>query len=616
MCGIAGFVGCSDSERARHAVAQMTDDLKRRGPDAQGLECWPGAVLGHRRLSIFDLSDAGRQPMTSDDRSVAVVFNGAIYNFRDIRAELDAAGFPFHSQTDTEVLVNGYLAWGIDALVQRLRGMFAIALWDEREQMLFLLRDRLGVKPLAYVCEGGRLAFASTVRALHRAGFGGDLDSGSVLEFLEFGYVTDSRSIYSDVRKVPAGGLIRFDARSGHLSVEKYWAAPTTLPASQAPTFEEAVEETERRLLESVRLRLSADVKVAALLSGGIDSGLVCWAIREAGADLTAYTVGVPGDASDESSDAAATARHLGIRHETLPFDIDSAPGITDLVQAYGEPFACSSALGMLAVAKLVKANATVLLTGDGGDDVFLGYPEHRHLWMAQQIADTLPRAAFRGWRTVRQLFPGNGALKRARTFGDFVAGGLAGATNVRDGLPGYGTMLTGELQGRNIPQRKIPWPADGGRTALPDFLAYDFNQRFTGEYLPKVDGATMHYALEARSPFLDQEMWSYAASLPFSVRLQGYTLKALLRRIAARRVSPEIAALKKRGFTIPAQKWLVTKWREPFEAAFNNGELERKGWIHSAEIRNRLHSAAATGSAPLQLWYLFVLENWLKSNS
>jgi len=235
---------------------------------------------------------------------------------------------------------------------------------------------------------------------------------------------------------------------------------------------------------------------------------------------------------------------------------------------------------------------------------------------MAQQIADTLPRTAFRGWRTVRELFPQNGALKRARTFGDFVAGGLAAATNARDGLPSYGTMLRGDLQGRNIPQREIPWPANGGRTALSDFLAYDFNQRFTGEYLPKVDGATMHYALEARSPFLDQELWSYAASLPFSVRLQGYTLKALLRKIAARRVSPTIAALKKRGFTIPAQKWLLTKWREPFETAFEDAELERKGWIDAGEVRNRLRNAAATGSAPLQLWYLFVLENWLKSNS
>src|SRR3954453_2598730 len=218
MCGIAGFVGCSDTERARHAVTQMTDDLKRRGPDAQGLECWPRTVLGHRRLSIFDLSDAGRQPMTSRDRSVAVVFNGAIYNFLDLRAELEAAGHPFHTQSDTEVLVNGYLAWGIDALVRRLRGMFAIALWDEREQMLYLVRDRLGVKPLAYCQQSRTVAFASTVRALHRSGFGGDLDPGAVLEFLEFGYVTDARSIYTNIRKVPAGGLIRFHASSGRLT--------------------------------------------------------------------------------------------------------------------------------------------------------------------------------------------------------------------------------------------------------------------------------------------------------------------------------------------------------------------------------------------------------------
>jgi len=616
MCGIAGLVGCPDPVRARAAVARMTEDLKRRGPDAEGLECWPNAILGHRRLSIFDLSDAGRQPMTSDDRSVAVVFNGAIYNFRDLRADLEAAGHRFHSHTDTEVLVNGYLAWGIDALVRRLRGMFAIALWDEREQMLYLVRDRLGVKPLAYVQDAGSIAFASTVRALHRAGFGGELDPASALEFLEFGYVTDARSIYANIRKVPAGGLIQFHVPSRKLAVQKYWTAPPVSNNGNAPTFEEASAEVERQLLEAVRLRLSADVKVAALLSGGIDSGLVCWAIREAGADLTAYTVGVPGDGSDESSHAAVTARHLGIRHEVLPLEADSAPGITDLVQAYGEPFACSSALGMLAVAKLVKANATVLLTGDGGDDVFLGYPEHRNFWMAQQLANAIPEPAFRAWGAARRLLPQNGALKRARSFGDYIAGGLAGAAAVRDGLPTYGSMLAGELASGSIPQREMLWPADGGRTLLPDFLAYDFNQRFTGEYLPKVDGATMHYALEARSPFLDQELWSYAASLPFPIRLRHHTLKALLRHIAARRISPEIATLKKQGFIIPAKNWLVTKWRERFDAAFERPELERIGWIRADEVRSRFIRAAENGSAPLQLWYLFVLENWLSSNS
>ena len=283
--------------------------------------------------------------MMSGDRSVAVVFNGAIYNFRDLRAELEKSGCIFHSQTDTEVLIHGYRVWGIDRLVRRLRGMFAIALWDAAAQSLYLIRDRLGVKPLVYCENSGTVAFASTVRSLHRAGFGGDLDTDAVLEFLEFGYVTDERAIYRNLRKVPAGGLIRFDVQSGKLTEERYWISPSPATDGSAVDFADAVAEVERRLLEAVRLRLSADVKVAALLSGGIDSGLVCWAIREAGGDLTAYTVGVPGDSVDESDAATATAQKLGIRHEVLPLHPESAPDITDLTQAFGEPFACSSAL-------------------------------------------------------------------------------------------------------------------------------------------------------------------------------------------------------------------------------------------------------------------------------
>jgi asparagine synthase (glutamine-hydrolysing) len=593
----------------------MTEDLKRRGPDAEGIECWPAAVLGHRRLSIFDLSDAGRQPMMSEDRSVAVVFNGAIYNFRDLRAELETSGFVFRSQTDTEVLVHGYRAWGIDRLVRRLRGMFAIALWDAAEETVYLVRDRLGVKPLVYCADKGTVAFASTVRALHWAGFGGSIDAQAVLEFLEFGYVTDTRAIYQGIQKVRAGGIIRFEVRSGRLTEQQYWTSPEPREDdSRAPDFNEVVAEVERRLIESVRLRLSADVKVAALLSGGIDSALVCWAIREAGGDLTAYTVGVPGDPDDESVDAVETAARLGIRHEILPMQADSAPDVADLVQAYGEPFACASALGMLDVSKLVRANATVLLTGDGGDDVFLGYPEHRNFFVAQQVARTVPVPVLHSWKLARRLLPESGVMKRARNFGDYIAGGLPGVAAVHDGLPKYGSILSGELHGRMIPQRQMAWPADGGRTLLTDFLRYDFGQRFTGEYLPKVDGGTMYYALEARSPFLDQHLWEYAAALPFSIRLRDRQLKAVLRHIASQRISPAIASLRKRGFTIPVQRWLTNRWRDRFTAAFQRPVLGEIGWIRPEEVRTQYQRAVERGAAPKQLWYLFVLENWLRS--
>src|SRR5688500_15821861 len=271
MCGIAGLAGFDDREESRQRVRRMMSTLARRGPDGEGLEGWNEALLGHRRLSIFDLSDAGRQPMLSPDGSIGIVFNGAIYNFRELRVELEAAGYSFKSHTDTEVLVHGYDAWGLDRLLERIRGMFAIALWDDRKRKLFLVRDRLGVKPLLYSNHDGHIAFASTARALRAGGFADEIDDLAIADYLEFGYVTDNRSIYRGVSKVAAGTLVEWTA--GRISTREYWRPP--VPTGKQPSFPEAVEETERLFVRAVERRLFADVPVGSLLSGGVDSSLV-----------------------------------------------------------------------------------------------------------------------------------------------------------------------------------------------------------------------------------------------------------------------------------------------------------------------------------------------------
>ena len=232
----------------------MTKSLARRGPDAEGLESWPGASFGHRRLSIFDLSALGKQPMLSPDREIGVVFNGAIYNFHELRADLEKQGYRFKSQTDTEILIHGYHAWGIDRLVERMRGMFAIGLWDNREGKLFLLRDRLGVKPLVYATDGARLAFGSTVRAVAECGLAGEPDPAAVSEFFEYGYVTDDRAIFKNVRKVPAATLLEFS--NGQISQREYWKPSVARPAGSL-NFEDAVEETERLLHEAIELHVA-----------------------------------------------------------------------------------------------------------------------------------------------------------------------------------------------------------------------------------------------------------------------------------------------------------------------------------------------------------------------
>ena len=613
MCGIAGLVGAVDEASALCAVRAMVGELARRGPDGEGVEAWEGAVLGHRRLSIFDLSEAGRQPMVSPDGSVGVVFNGAVYNFRELRASLARGGYRFVSQTDTEVLVHGYREWGIEGLVEKLRGMFAFALWDARARKLFLVRDRLGVKPLVYAARDGQITFASTVRALARAGFAGDLDEEAVAEYLHFGYVTDERAIYRGVSKVPAATIVEC-AAGAEPRARTYWSPPRAA-SSGVKSFAAAVEEAERLFLRAVERRLHADVPVGALLSGGVDSSLVCWAVAQAGADVTAYTVGIPGDARDESEDARATARHLGLTHRVLELAGGEEPEVEELASAYAEPFASPSALGMLRLSRAAKPAATVLLTGDGGDDCFLGYPEHLHLHLAEKVARGLPAAALSLWRAGRGRFPRVGPLRRLASFLDYAAGGVGAVARAN---PGFGVcrdnnLLGPRLEGVGVAWRELPLTNDGGRGVLGDYLDYDRRTRFVGEFLPEVDGATMYHGIEARSPFLDQELWEFAAALPAGLRLRGGRLKAVLRELARRRLGERVARGRKRGFGVPVERWVVGRWRARVEESFRDSSLAAEGWVNAPAVLSHMDRSAARGQAPLQLWHAYVLELWLR---
>jgi asparagine synthase (glutamine-hydrolysing) len=589
----------------------MMATLARRGPDGQGVKTWSGAVLGHRRLAIYDLSELGAQPMLSPDGAVGITFNGAIYNFRELRSELEAAGYNFKSHTDTEVLLHGYDAWSLDKLLERIRGMFAFALWDDRKRTLFLVRDRLGVKPLLYSAQNGQLAFASTARALRAGGFAGEIDDLAIAEYLEWGYVTDQRSIYRNVHKVAAASVVEWS--NGKLQTRTYWRPPT--PNGKQPSFADALKETERLFVSSVEKRLFADVPVGALLSGGIDSSLICWAIKQLGGDVTAFTVGTPGDPTDETADATDTAQRLGIRHEILELTSNSEPDLSELVAAYGEPFACASALGMLRVSKAVRGSATVLLTGDGGDDVFLGYPEHRHLLLAQKLARSLPGFVANGWRKNQDKLPRVGSLKRLNSFMNYSTGGLGAVACTHDGLPAYkqSGMLGERLCGVSVAQREIEWSHVSGRNVLAEFLEYDRAGRFVGEFMTKIDGATMFHSLEARSPFLDQDLWEFAAGLSFETRMHGGRLKSLLRALAAEKIGERLAHGRKRGFTIPVNRWLVARWRSALTDLLDNSISEREGWINSGAVVKQLNAAAEKGWAPNQFWYIFVLESWLR---
>jgi asparagine synthase (glutamine-hydrolysing) len=491
MCGIAGIIGPVE---LRDRMPNMLRAIAHRGPDDEGQSTWPGVTFGHRRLAIFDLSPAGHQPMVTPDRNVGLVFNGAVYNFRELRSTLIAGGFTFRSDTDTEVLVNGYRAWGIDSLVARLRGMFAFALWDENKQTLFLVRDRLGVKPLVYARANGSISFASTVRALHAAGLDSGLDATAIVDFLQYGFVAEHHSIYCGIEKLPPASIAEWSANS--FSIRQYWAPPQA-QASSSVSFADAVDETERLLLQAVELRLHADVPVAALLSAGIDSSLICWAVAKLGGDVTAFTAGTPGHIVDETADAVAIAKALGIRHEVLPLSDADDVGVRELVAAYAEPFACSSALGMLRLSRAIaQTPAKVVLTGDGGDDVFLGYPRHRLLLRTQNVARMVPASVGNAWRVLRRGVPRRGMLKRMTHLIDYTTGGLGGFVGAN---PGFADFRSRGLLGERLADQRfspgVEWSIDSARDALREYLNFDLKTQFVSEYMVKVDGATMQYA-------------------------------------------------------------------------------------------------------------------------
>lgn len=611
MCGIAGSVSQRGTEVALASLKAMLPAIAHRGPDGEGVECWDGVALGHRRLAIIDLSDAGRQPMLSPDRSVAVVFNGCIYNFHEIRAELEELGHNFHSQCDTEVLVNGYLAWGIHDLVPKLRGMFAFGIWDDRSKDLFLVRDRLGVKPLVFAETGDGIAFASTVGALKSAGFGGDLDPIAILEFLEFGFVTDARCIYQGIQKLPAGHILHW--RGGASQVHRFWALPED--TDENISFEDAVAETERLLVESVRLRLIADVPVGALLSGGVDSGLICWALSKLNANIRSFTVATPGDPEDETVAAGMTARRLGIPNEIVAIEEDGASPLEELCNAYGEPFASTSALGVLRVSRAVKPHATVLLTGDGADDVYLGYPFFYNAWRAQRLAGWAPPGSASMWKLMRPLLRRIPAARPAHSFLSYTFGGIGSYARVRRGLPYFTErdLLGPKLTGVSLAHREAKESTASGKRLLDDVIGFHWKHHFLSEFMTKVDGATMWHALEARSPFLDHKIWEFAARLPYSVRFHGGRLKAIVREIARRRLGTEVSTRAKQGFSIPADRWILERWEAQLRGLAQNSVAAGGGWLNQGALSQTVKSALEQQASSPQLWHAVVLEQWLR---
>ncbi|HEU6446140.1 MAG TPA: asparagine synthase (glutamine-hydrolyzing) [Gaiellaceae bacterium] len=607
MCGIAGIAsrtGAVDPERLR----TMSATLVHRGPDSDG-EVIDGPVgLAARRLSIIDL-EHGDQPIANEDGTVHVVQNGEIYNFGELRAELEGSGHRFRTRSDTETLVHLYEEHG-EGFAERLRGMFVVAIWDSRRRRLVLARDRFGIKPLYYRDEDGELAFASELRALPR----GEVDPDALEAFLAFNSVPAPYSIFRGTRKLPAGHLLVWE--DGAVRIERFARpAPVAASAVRDERPAELAAELRARLRDSVRAHLIADVPVGVLLSGGIDSSLLAaLAAQESGEPVHTFSIGFEERSFDELDDARSVAQLYGTRHEELVLRPDAALLLPRLAETFDEPFADSSSLPTYLVSELAARHVKVALSGEGGDELFGGYYTYAADLLALRVGRFAP-----GVKPLVERLPSS---SRKASF-DYKAKRFVRAANLPplERHHAWKEIFSADLRVELTGRRSSFDPVDllrarFGETEGADLLArlqdVDLGTYLVDDLLVKTDRASMAHSLEARVPYLDPVVAGLALALPTRLKVHGMRKKWLLRKAAAPLLPRRIVYGRKRGFSIPAAAWLRGEL-EPFARDVLAPETLRRQGFFRPEPVTRLIDRHVAGEEDLsrQLWGLLAFTLW-----
>src|SRR4051794_1368720 len=603
MCGICGIA--SDRGADRDLLARMSGTLVHRGPDSDGLLVDGPVGLAARRLAIIDL-DTGDQPLANEDGTIHVVQNGEIYNYADLRDELERAGHRFTTHGDTEVLVHGYEQWGLD-FARRLRGMFAVALWDAPRRRLVLARDRFGIKPLYYRAAGDELLFASELRALPR----GEIDLDALEAFLAFNSVPAPLSIFREVRKLPPGHLLVWEGGAPRL---ERFARPGPLPERHDDDAE-LVEELRARLRDSVRAHLVADVPVGVLLSGGVDSGvLAALAAQETSEPVRTFSIGFEEASFDELDGARAVAERYGTRHRELVLRPDAALLLPALAEAFDEPFADSSALPTYLVSELAAGDVKVALSGEGGDELFGGY----YTYVADLLAQRVGRLAPLARPLVERLPSSSRRVSFDYKAKRFVRGAhLPPLERHHAWKEIFAPDVRAELTGRRHPFDPLDlYRARFAETDGADLLArlqdVDTGLYLVDDLLTKTDRASMAWSLEARVPFMDTVVANFAFTLPVKHKVRGFSKKRLLRKAVESLLPHDVVHGKKRGFSIPAAAWLRGEL-EPFARETLSPEtLRRQGFFDPAAV-TRVIDEHVSGQEDLsrQLWGLLAFTLW-----
>lgn len=614
MCGIVGTAGSTKIDQ--ELLVRMRDAIAHRGPDDAGV--WTsgdGLVsFGHRRLAIIDLSPGGHQPMGDRSGRLQIVFNGEIYNYRELRSELESFGRQFRTASDTEVILESFLQWG-DAFLDRLNGMFAFALYDRDAGRLLLARDRAGEKPLFYRLHDGRLTFASELKALLAdPSCPRVLDVDALDAYLAFGYVPGNRCLLQGISKLPQGHVLTFTVRTGAVRSWAYWTLPQLASDAETSDVEELIGELDRLLLDSVRLRLIADVPVGIMLSGGIDSSLVtAMAARVSSGRVRTFNISFPGHGSyNEAPFARLVAEHFGTEHIELAAEPATVDLLPELARQFDEPIADSSMVPTYLVSRLIRKEATVALGGDGGDELFGGYPQHSWVQQQARMGGWVPSPARRAARSVvTRLLP-------VGTKGRNYVLGLASDPpynivqfNVLFDAAARGRLLTplGPRPTGGRPEAYKAALCHDRASALQQSTALDFRTYLVDDILTKVDRASMLCSLEVRAPFLDPRIIDLAyRRTPDRLRATATEKKILPRRLAARLLPPSLDINRKQGFALPLSSWFKGDWGTYIREVLTSPEAR---WFDGRVVNQLLTGQRAGFTNMHRLFALTMIELW-----
>ncbi|MCC6695290.1 MAG: asparagine synthase (glutamine-hydrolyzing) [Candidatus Hydrogenedentes bacterium] len=617
MCGICGIMHGDREKLADIAlVERMNRALEHRGPDDSGVWSKGHAALAMRRLSVIDLF-RGRQPMSNQDQSVVLVYNGEIYNFQELRDFLETRGHVFHTLSDTEVVLRAYEEFGDDAL-HHLNGMFAFALYDARKDRLLLARDRIGIKPLFYTVRENTLAFSSELNSLLQSGLvRGALNPAAVNAYFSFLYIPSPDTIFRDVYKLPPGHKLVFE--KGEVSVERYWKLE--LRPNPRLTVPQAAEAFMDLLCDAVRMQCISDVPLGAFLSGGIDSSSVVAMMHvNSAAPVKTFTIGFDDAHLDELKYARVAAQHFETEHTEAILKPDMVETAPYLIRFFGEPFADSSALPMWLVAQVARREVTVALSGDGGDELFAGYT-WLHMTRYVNIYRRIPAILRYAVDTALRVAPQSPLVGKLRRFShdsflesDAVFRRRETCFDSTQRASLYGPELAALVASDAVDRFQEHVDSAGGMSVEDRMLHHDFNMYLPDDILAKVDRMTMAHALEARVPMLDNRIVDFAATVPFGMKLRGSISKYIVKRAVGSIMPPDLLKQRKQGFGIPIHRWMREDLRGHFLEIVLGHEARNTVLLNRRAVRAMFDQhIQGNDHYGHHLWALLMFEHWLR---